>query len=72
MECHAGKVGAGKMRGFEASMRDFESEKTGDVKARVMVRFDAGDGRTAGVGVLEEESTETANIEQRAARATME
>jgi hypothetical protein len=72
MEGHSGKAGVGEMGRFEAAVKDFKSEKTGDVKVRVMVGLDAGDGKTTGMCVLEEESTVTADIEQRAALATME
>jgi len=71
MKGHGGKAGVGKMGRFEAAMKDFKSEKPGDVKVRVIVGFDTGDGKTAGMCVLEEESTVTADIEQCSALATV-
>ena len=72
MERHGGKACVGKMSRFEATMKDFKSERTSYVKISSMVGFDASDGKTAGMCVLEEESTVTADIEQRTAHATME
>jgi len=71
MEGHSGKVGVGEMGRFEAAVKDFKFEKTSDVKVSVMVGFDTDDGKTARMCVLEEESTVTAYIEQRAVLATM-
>lgn len=72
MERNGRKAGGGKTGSFEAAMRDFKSQKAGNVKVRVAVGFDADDGKAAGMGVFEEESTETADIEYSAARATLE
>jgi hypothetical protein len=72
MEGHGGKAGVGKMGRFEAAVKDFKFENTSDVKVSVMVGFDTDDGKTARMCVLEEESTVTAYIEQRAVLATME
>ena len=72
IERHGRKTSVGKMARFEAAVRDFKSKKTSNVKVRVIVGFDTDDGKTAGVGVLEEKPTETADIEQRPALTTIE